>query len=65
MFYVAQALLLEEKLTYSRHSAVISAFGQRLAKTGGVPAAFHRYLIEAQESRDIADYDIGAGPESR
>ena len=32
MFYVAQAFLLEEKLAYSKHSAVISAFGQRLTK---------------------------------
>jgi uncharacterized protein (UPF0332 family) len=61
MFYVAQAFLLEEKLAYSKHSAVISAFGQRLAKTGRVPAAFHRYLIEAQESRNIGDYDTGPG----
>lgn len=61
MFYVAQALLLEEKLAYSKHSSVISAFGQRLAKTGRVPAAFHRYLIEAQESRNVGDYDTGPG----
>jgi uncharacterized protein (UPF0332 family) len=61
MFYVAQAFLLEEKLAYSKHSAVISAFGQRLTKTGRVPAAFHRYLIEAQESRNIGDYDTGPG----
>jgi uncharacterized protein (UPF0332 family) len=61
MFYVAQAFLLEEKLAYSKHSAVISAFGQRFAKTGRVPASFHRYLIEAQESRNIGDYDTGPG----
>lgn len=61
MFYVAQAFLLNENLAYSKHSAVISAFGQRLAKTGRVPAVFHRYLIEAQESRNIGDYDTGPG----
>jgi uncharacterized protein (UPF0332 family) len=61
MFYVAQAFLLDEKLAYSKHSAVISAFGQRFAKTGRVPEAFHRYLIEAQESRNIGDYDTGPG----
>lgn len=61
MFYVAQVFLLEEKLAYSKHSAVISAFGQRLAKAGRVPAAFHRYLIEAQESRNVGDYDTGPG----
>ncbi len=41
MFYVAQAFLLKEKLAYSKHSAVISAFGQRFAKGGRVPAEFH------------------------
>lgn len=61
MFYLAQAFLLEENLAYSKHSGVISAFGQRFAKTGRVPVAFHRYLIEAQESRNIGDYDTGPG----
>jgi len=61
MFYVAQAFLLDEKLAYSKHSAVISGFGQTFAKTGRVPEAFHRYLIEAQESRNIGDYDTGPG----
>jgi uncharacterized protein (UPF0332 family) len=61
MFYVAQAFLLEEKAAYSKHSAVISAFGQRFAKTGRVPDAYHRYLIEGQESRNIGDYDTGPG----
>ena len=61
MFYVVQAFLLKEKLAYSKHSAVISAFGQRFAKGGRVPAEFHRYLIEGQESRNIGDYDTGPG----
>ena len=42
MFYIAQAFLLEETLAYSKHSAVIALFGQRFAKTGRVPEAFHR-----------------------
>ena len=61
MFYVAQAFLIEENLAYSKHSAVISAFGQRFAKTGRVPVVFHRYLIEGQETRNIGDYDTGPG----
>ena len=61
MFYIAEAFLLGENLAYSKHSAVISAFGQKFAKTGRVPAAFHRYLIEGQESRNIGDYDTGPG----
>ncbi len=61
MFYIAEAFLLEEKIAYSKHSAVISAFGQKFAKTGRVPKGFHRYLIEGQESRNIGDYDTGPG----
>ncbi|HXG64192.1 MAG TPA: HEPN domain-containing protein, partial [Blastocatellia bacterium] len=61
MFYVAQALLLGEGLTFSKHSAVIAAFGQYFAKTGRVPVEFHRYLIEAEQSRNVGDYDIGPG----
>jgi len=59
MFYVAQALLLGEALAFSKHSAVISSFGQRFAKTQRAPVKFHRYLIEAQDKRNVGDYDIG------
>jgi uncharacterized protein (UPF0332 family) len=61
MFYIAEAFLLEEGAAYSKHSAVISAFGQKFAKTGRVPQPFHRYLIEGQEIRNIGDYDTGPG----
>jgi uncharacterized protein (UPF0332 family) len=49
MFYVAQAFLLADEQSFSRHSAVIAAFGQRFAKTGKVPPHFHRHLLEAQD----------------
>ena len=58
MFYIAEALLLGEGLTFSKHSAVIAAFGQYFAKTGRVPKEYHRYLIEAEGSRNVGDYDI-------
>jgi uncharacterized protein (UPF0332 family) len=58
MFYVAEALLLGEGVEYSKHSAVIAAFGERFAKTGRVPPEFHRMMIEAQDSRNAGDYDI-------
>lgn len=61
MFYGAEALLLGRGLSFSKHSAVIAAFGKELVKTGEVPAEFHRTLIEAQEKRTIADYDSGQG----
>lgn len=56
MFYLAQAFLLEQGQDYSKHSAVISAFGRDLAKTDTVPRYFHRYLIEGQTTRLLADY---------
>ena len=48
MFYnIATAFLEGEKLSYSRHSAVIASFGQNFARPKRVPIEFHRYLIDA------------------
>ena len=58
MFYVAEAFLLNEGLTFSSPAAVISAFGRDFARTGRVPVEFHRYLIDAQDLRNQGDYDI-------
>lgn len=60
MFYIAEAFLLGEGLSFSKHSAVIAEFGQRFAKSGRLPVEFHRYLIDAQASRNRGDYDIVA-----
>jgi uncharacterized protein (UPF0332 family) len=59
MFYVAEAMLLEHNLSFSRHKAVIAAFGQRFARTGDVPPEFHRHLMEAMELRHTGDYGSG------
>lgn len=56
MFYAAEALLLTEGLTFSKHAAVASAFGQRFAKTGRVPVDLHRHLLEAGNQRTVSDY---------
>lgn len=61
MFYIVQAFLLGEGLSFSKHSAVIAAFGQHFIKTGRVPQQFHRYLIEGEDSRNIGDYDATSG----
>lgn len=58
MFYVAEALLCENDLQFSKHSAVHSAFGEHFAKPGKLDSKFHRYLLEAFESRLEADYDV-------
>ena len=62
MFHVAQAFLLAEGLAFSKHSAVISEFGRRFAHTGRVPVEMHRHLIDAQDRRNTADYQIGPSP---
>lgn len=49
--------LLSENLPFSKHSAVISKFGEYFAQPGLVPSQFHRYLIQAEQSRVRADYD--------
>jgi uncharacterized protein (UPF0332 family) len=56
MFYIAQAFLEGEDLAFSKHSAVIAAFGQHFARTGKVPAEFHRFLLTAQDLRHSGDY---------
>jgi uncharacterized protein (UPF0332 family) len=56
MFYVASAFLVGEGLGFSKHSAVIAAFGREFAKPQRVSSEFHRYLIEAQELRAVGDY---------
>jgi uncharacterized protein (UPF0332 family) len=61
MFYIAEAFLLGESVSFSKHSSVIAEFGRLFVKTGRVPREFHRYLIEGKDSRNIGDYDIGSG----
>ena len=59
MFYVAQTLLLSRNQSYSSHSAVIAAYGREFAKTGDLDIRFHRYLLDAQDIRNIGDYGLG------
>ncbi len=56
MFYAAQAALLTKNLTFTKHSAVIAAFGKEFAKTGEIDPKLHRYLTSAQEARNLGDY---------
>jgi uncharacterized protein (UPF0332 family) len=58
MFYIAQAILLKENLTFSSHAGVISALGREFTKTQRIPIEYHRYLIDAQEKRTSADYNL-------
>lgn len=57
MFYLAEAFLLAKKnMSFSKHSAVISAFGRELAKTDLIPRQYHQFLKEAQDLRHLGDY---------
>jgi uncharacterized protein (UPF0332 family) len=58
MFYIAEALLANLGQSYSKHSAVISAFGREYTKAGKLDAKFHQRLIDAQDLRHTGDYGI-------
>jgi len=58
MFYCASALLINNDIKRSSHSAVISAFGRFFAKTGKIDPKYHRIITKAQIDRETADYDI-------
>ncbi len=57
MFYIAEAFLLEENLSFSKHSAVISKFGEYFVCTDKIPSKYHRYLIDAEQMLLKGDYD--------
>jgi uncharacterized protein (UPF0332 family) len=60
MFYTAQAFLLGRERRFSKHSAVIAAFGQEFAKADEALREFHHGLVEAQDARNAGDYQIDA-----
>lgn len=59
MFYIAEALLLARGLSFSSHAAVIAAFGKEFAKSKELDPKFHRYLMDAQDFRNLGDYGVG------
>ena len=61
MFYAAEALLLTLGYSFSSHAAVIAAYGQEFAKTQKLDPKYLRYLLDAQDLRNVGDYDIGPG----
>ena len=58
MYYVAIALLASEGLAYSKHSAVIAAYGKAFARTEKLDPAYHRAIIDAFGVRSDADYAL-------
>jgi uncharacterized protein (UPF0332 family) len=57
MFYIAEALLLRRGLHFSKHSAVIAAYGKEYSSTNDLDPKFHDYMIKAQAVRLLGDYD--------
>jgi uncharacterized protein len=58
MFYAAKAAVISEGLEANKHSAVISALGQRFVKSGRIAADLHRSLRTAFDERQLADYTL-------
>jgi len=56
MFYIAEAFLEGKGMSFSNHSAVISAFGREFVHSGKVSADYHKFLIEGQGLRHLGDY---------
>lgn len=55
-FYIAQALLLAQKLEFASHGQVVAQFGLHFAKTQKLDPTFHRLLSRAFQLRQSADY---------
>lgn len=58
MFYAAKAAVISRGLEASKHSTVISQFGQHFAKTGLVQRRLHQTLRIAFDERQLADYTL-------
>jgi uncharacterized protein (UPF0332 family) len=58
MFYAASALLASKGIARSKHSGVMSAFGEHFVKSGLIEPEYARMLGNAFDSRLDSDYDI-------
>ncbi len=56
MFYATEAILLSKNLSFSKHSAVIAAFGKEFIKTKIFPHKMRDSLVSAFELRQMGDY---------
>lgn len=60
MFYIAEALLNEKGLRFSKHGGVHGAFGEHFVKTGLFDTRYHRWLLAAFNRPITGDYGIEA-----
>lgn len=56
MFHAATAVLLHLGIERRSHHALISAFGEHVAKAGIMKQDYHRYLLDAFSARSESDY---------
>jgi len=56
MFYVAEAMLNEKDLRFSKHGGVHGAFGEQYVKSGLFDPKYHRWLLNAFDQRLEGDY---------
>jgi len=56
MFYLAEAILLTKNMSFSKHSAVIAAFGREFIKNHKLPRKLRTHLVEAFDLRQLGDY---------
>lgn len=57
VFYVAEALLNEKDLRYSKHGTVHGAFAQYYVKTKIFDEKYHKLLTRSFRRRMLGDYD--------
>lgn len=57
VFYIAEALLNEKDLRFSKHGTVHGAFAQHYIKTGIFDDKYHKLLTGAFRRRMLGDYD--------
>jgi uncharacterized protein len=58
MFYAATALLHERGLAFRKHTAVHAALAEHFTRTGALDPKYHRWLLDASEARNSADYEV-------
>lgn len=64
-FHAMQAALLAKNLSFSKHSAVISAFNQHFVKAGIFPKEFSKNIERLFRERQIGDYDYNLSIEEK
>ena len=64
LFYIAEALLNEKGLQFSKHGDVIGAYGKEFSKTKLLDQKFHRWLRTGFDTRLISDYQVDTNIEA-